>query len=124
MPFTTATANAILNKILRNTNFNHPAAVYVSLHTGNPGENGANEVTGGSYARKAVTFGAVSNKATSNTAAIEFPGMPAATLTHVGLWDASSGGAFWWGGALATSKAVGAGDKFIIPVGELNAPLT
>src|SRR5690606_6534718 len=29
----------------------------LSLHTGFPGSTGANEVTGGSYARQAVTFG-------------------------------------------------------------------
>ncbi len=124
MPFTIATAHKIIDKILRNTDFTQPTTVYVSLHTADPGETGANEVTGGSYARQAVTFSAPASKATSNSAAIEFTNMPACTVTHVGLWDAASGGNFWWGGALTQSKTINVGDTFKINAGDLDVTLT
>lgn len=40
-------------------------AVYASLHTADPGENGASEVSGGSpaYARKGITWNAAANGA-------------------------------------------------------------
>lgn len=124
MPFTTETANKIINKILRNTDFVHPSAIYVSLHEGDPGQAGANEVIGGGYGRKLANFSAAANKTTSNTADIEFPDMPTATITHVGLWSAASGGNFWWGGSLTVSKALTTGDTLKIPAGDLNVTLT
>lgn len=124
MPFTTTTANKIIDKLLRNTDFVHPSAIYVSLHAGDPGQTGANEVTGGGYSRKLATFSAAANKATSNTTDIEFPDMPTATITHVGLWSAASGGNFWWGGSLTVSKALTTGDTLKIPAGDLDVTLT
>jgi hypothetical protein len=79
--------------------------VYASLHTGNPGITGANEATGGSYARQSVSLGAAASGASSNDVAINFTGMPAVGapgLTHVGLWDAVSAGNFLWAGPLGT----------------------
>jgi len=96
---------------------------YVSLHTADPGETGASEVTGGSYARQAGSFGVASGGAVSNDALIEFTDMPACTVTHVGVWDAATAGNFLWGGALAASKTVNAGDTFQIPVGDLDVTL-
>lgn len=122
MPFITTTANKILNKICKNTDFTHPTSLRVSLHTASPGESGTNEVTGGGYARQTPTLGAVASKAVSNTGVIEFANMPACTVTHVGLWD--QGGTFWWWGALAASKAVAAGDTARFAVGELDIELT
>ena len=124
MAFTIATANKIIDKILNATNFTEPTSVYVSLHTSNPGENGASEVTGGTYSRTVASFSAGANKTTSNDVIIEFDGMPATTVTHIGLWDAASGGNFWWGGALTASKTLTAGDTLKIPVGDLDVTLT
>lgn len=124
MPFTIATANKIIDKVLRGTDFTHPANLYVSLHTADPAQTGANEVTGGGYARKAVTFSAGSNKETSNTSDIEFTNMPTTTVTHIGLWSASTGGVYWWGGSLTVAKALTSGDTLKIPVGDLDVTLT
>ena len=124
MAFTTVTANKIIDKILRNTDFTEATSVYVSLHTDDPGQTGTNEVTGGSYARQSVTFSAASSKATANTADLLFASMPSATVTYVGIWDASTSGNFWWGGALTASKTVSAGDTFKIPSGDLDVTLT
>ena len=124
MPFTTTTANNIINKILRNTDFTPASTLYASLHTSDPGDSGTGEVTGGSYARLVIAFSAASGKASSNTGALSFTGMPAATITHVGLWSASSAGTFWWGGSLAVSRTTAAGDTFQIAIGDFDINLT
>lgn len=124
MAFKTTTANKILDKVLRNTDFTPATTLYVSLHTADPGETGASEVTGGSYVRQAITFSAASAKATTNTADLLFASMPSATVTHVGLWDASTVGNFWWGSALSVSKAISAGDTFKIAAGDYDVSLT
>jgi hypothetical protein len=114
----------ILNKVFRGVDFT-VSSVYVSLHTGDPGETGTAEVTGGSYARAIATFDAAANPAgtTQNSANLQFTNMPASTITHVGLWDASSTGNFLWGGALVASKTLNAGDTFQINTGDLDITL-
>lgn len=124
MAFKTTVANQILDKILRNTDFTPSAALYVSLHTSDPGETGTAECTGGSYTRQAVTFSAAATKATSNTAELNFVNMPVATVTHIGLWSASSAGTYWWSGPLSASKTTAAGDTFRISAGDLDVSLT
>lgn len=96
---------------------------YISLHTADPGETGASEVTGGSYARQSASFGAAADGAVANDVAIEFTLMPAETITHVGVWDADTAGNFLWGGALAASKTTNAGDTFQIAIGDLDVTL-
>ena len=112
-------ANKILNKALRNADFS-VVTPYVSAHTADPGGTGASEGVGGSYARVAGTFDAPSSRATANTDIIDFEGMPAATITHVGVWDAASGGNFLFGGPLAVAKTTNAGDTFRLPSGDLD----
>lgn len=114
--------NKILNKVFRNVDFT-VTTPFVSLHTADPGETGASEVTGGSYARQAGTFTVPAAGATENTANIDFTNMPAVTVTFVGIWDASSGGNFVWGGALAASKTVNSGDTFRITAALLDITL-
>lgn len=114
MALSTYSTNAMLNALLRNASF-AVTTIYASLHTGNPGNTGANEVTNGSvpgaaYARKTMAFGAVSGGASANSGTVDFTNMPSATVTHYGLWDAVSGGNFLGGGALAVAKVVGVGD--------------
>jgi hypothetical protein len=78
-----------------------PSAVYVGLFTVAPAEDGTTgtEVSGGGYARQAVTFGAVSQLPSgpaqmSNTADINFPvaTAPWGTIVAIGLFDASTAG--------------------------------
>lgn len=89
---------------LRNVSFS-VSALFASLHTANPGITGANEVTGGSYARQSTTLSAAASSATSNSGQLNFTGMPvvgAPGLTHIGLWDAVSAGNFLWAGPIGT----------------------
>lgn len=114
--------NKILDKVFRNTDFT-VTTVYVSLHTADPGETGASEVTGGSYARQATAFDVAASGATENSALESFTSMPAVTITHVGCWDAASSGNFLWGGALTASKVVNSGDTVEIAAGDLDVTL-
>ena len=84
MPFTTATAHKILNKILRGIDFTPPATLKVSLHTDDPGEIGANEIADGGYERQTVTYDAPSTKTALNPARVEWDDMPACEVTHPG----------------------------------------
>lgn len=115
--------NKILDAVFKNTSLAITTA-YISLHTGDPGLDGSNEVTGGSYVRKTSTFSSADGNATANTAAIEYAGMPAATVTHVGVWDAESGGNYLWGAAVTASKTYGAGDVARLSVGSFGASVS
>lgn len=102
-----------------------PTNVYISLHTADPGETGASEVTGGSYARQdgTTSFAAAAAGAVSTDTDISYTDMPATTVTHAGAWDAVSAGNFLWGATLTASKATNSGDTFTISAGNLTFTL-
>jgi hypothetical protein len=90
-------------------------SAYISLHTADPGDTGASEVSGGSYARQGpVTFANAGNNPTvaSNTAIVIFPAATAnwGTITHYGVRDAVTAGTFRGSGALTAAKTVNSGD--------------
>ena len=129
MPMSTYLANEILDHVLRSEAYTDPTSVFVSLHTTSPGNDGAGaECSGGSYAREELTagFDAGASKATENTAAIEFTAATGSwgTVTHVGIWDALSGGNLLFYGTLDASKAVENGDTFTIAAGALDLAVT
>lgn len=118
--------NAMINAVLRNTTYTSPSTVYVGLHTADPTDAGTGtEVSGGSYARTSVTFGSPSNGVSTNSAAVEFPQATAdwGTVSHIGIWDASSTGNLLFHTALDTSKAIATGDIFKIASGNLSVTL-
>lgn len=121
--------NNIIDWLLRGQSFSAPATTYVGLFTATPSDaGGGTEVSGGSYARVSVssslanwagTQGAASTSAssgtsgtTSNNGAVTFPAPTAnwGTVTHVGIFTASTGGNLLIWGALTTSKTVNNGD--------------
>lgn len=113
MSLSTAVANSIYNALMRQTNWTAPTVLYLSLHTADPGATGASECTDGTYARFLATtaFGAPTAGVGSNTAAIEYAALTTgATITHYGLWSASTAGTFYHGYPLSASKAIGAGE--------------
>jgi len=118
--------NEILDHIFNNAAAPAVATAWISLHDGAAGETGANEVTGGAYARLAGAFGVAAAGAVANTASLTWTNMPACTVQSVGVWISSTATAsanFIWGGALTTAKVVGAGDTFKITVGNLDVTL-
>jgi hypothetical protein len=93
---------------------------YMSLHTATPGNTGASEVTGGSYARQAIVFTTATAGVESNNATITFSSLPAEAggIPYFGIWTLVSGGTYLGGGTVTgvpgpmsagTSLALGAG---------------
>ena len=118
--------NALINATLRNTSYTSPATSYLALYTSDPTDaDSGTEVSGTSYARQAITFGAPSNGVSTNSAAIEFPqaGGSWGTVTHVGIRDASTSGNLLFHTALDASKAIATGDVFRIASGSLSVTL-
>ena len=118
--------DALINAVLRNTAYSSPTTTYVSLHTADPTDAGTGtEVAGGSYARTAATFGAPSNGVTTNSAAVEFPQATGnwGTVSHIGIWDASTTGNMLFHTQLDSSKNIETGDIFKIASGSLSVTL-
>jgi len=74
---------------------------------------GTTEITGGSYARQAISWSAASSGAKNISANCVFATMPACTVTHAGIYTLSTGGTR---GALddVTSRTLVAGDTFTV----------
>ena len=118
--------DALINATLRNTSYTSPATVYVGLFTSDPTDAGSGtEVSGGSYARTAVTFGAPSNGVTTNSAAVEFPQATGSwgTVGWIGIHDAATSGNLLYHTALDVSKVIDTGDIFKISTGNLSVTL-
>lgn len=123
--FSNYAENAIANHLLRNTALTSPAAVYLALFTAvSDAEAGTGtEVTGGSYARVAITFGAPSNGVVTNSAAVTFAAASGSwgTVTHAAIMDASTAGnCLSTIKALSASVAVTTPDVFEIAIGQLS----
>lgn len=74
------------------------AAPHMALHTADPGETGANEVAGGSYARQPASFGASSGGDIASDTLETFTSMPATTVVAISVFDALSvGNCLVWG---------------------------
>jgi len=118
--------NALINATLRNTTYTSVATVYVSLWTSDPTDAGSGtEVSGGSYARTAVTFAAPSNGVTTNSADVTFPTCTASwgTVGWIGINDAATSGNLLYHSPLDTSKTIDSGDIFKISTGNLSVTL-
>jgi len=118
--------NALINATLRNTSYTSPTTVYVGLYTSDPTDgNSGSEISGGSYARTAVTFGAPSNGVSTNSAAVEFPQATGSwgTVAYIGILDASTSGNLLYHTALDASKTIASGDVFRIATGSLSVTL-
>lgn len=119
--------NAIINATLRNTAYTSPSAVYVALFTSDPTDAGSGtEVSGNAYARKQATFSSPSNGVTSNSADITFDQATGnwGTVSHLGIFDASSSGNLLYHTALTSSKTIETGDIFKIATSSLVVTLT
>ena len=125
MSFSNDFETRVLNYVFTTSSVTRPTAWHVALYTAAPSDTGGGtEVSGGAYARQAVTFSVSGNTAT-NTAALEYATATAAygTVSHVGVFDASTGGNLIAYAALATSKVIDTGDVFRIPAGDLDVTL-
>lgn len=85
---------------------------YVSLHSGDPGETGAdNELSGDGYTREATTFTVTADTAASDDALTFGPATAdKGTVTHFGVWDAVSAGNCIFKDALEAARAWPSGE--------------
>ena len=76
---------------------------YISLHSADVGTTGANEFSGGGYARQAIVFSTASGGVISNTGAISVPNAGSTAATHFGIWNSASAGTYLGGGTLGSN---------------------
>ena len=125
MSFSNTFETRVLTWVFTNSSATRPTAWFVALYTGAPNDaGGGTEVSGGAYARQAVTF-SVSGDTATNAGAIEYPTATAGygTVTHVGIFDASTGGNLIAYAALTASKTIDTGDVLRLPAGDLDVTL-
>ena len=118
----------LLDWLMTNGTATRPTAWYVGLFTAAPSDaGGGTEVSTGGYARQSVTFDAASSPGgtTSNSGAVSFTasGADYGTVTHIGIFDASTSGNLLWHGALTASKTVADGDTLEFSAGNIDLTL-
>lgn len=112
----------LIKAALKATAFTGAATLYMSLHTAAPGLTGANEVTGNAYARTVIAFGAEASGSVSNSGAVTFPAPTPAnwgTVSHFGIWDASTVGNLYYADALTNPIATSIGVPISFPAGNV-----
>lgn len=107
--------NKVLELLVGKTAFSTPTA-YVALYTAAPSDSGGGtEVSGNNYSRKSTAgadWGSAASGSITNANAITFatPSGSWGTVTHFGIFDASTTGNLLYWGSLTTSKTIGSGD--------------
>lgn len=116
---------AVINASLRGANLVAPATntLHLAVFTADPTDDGnVNEVVGAWYARQACpSWAAPANGQTSNSNTITFPAVTGSgvTVTHFGIFDASSGGNMLYSAPLTTQKNLGVSDVLSFAPGSL-----
>ena len=109
----------MLDAVLKDTAYTSPTTVYLALFDGDPATTGT-EVSGGSYARQSAAFNTAASGSTTNSAAISFTGMPAATVNYCAIYDALTAGNLLYYDSV-TSLTINAGDTVSVAVGAITA---
>jgi len=125
MSFSNYLETKILDHVFGGTAYTAPSTLYVALFTSDPGDgNSGTEVSGGGYTRQTVTF-TTSGATTSNDSAVEYATATAnyGTVSHIGIYDASSAGNLLAHASLTSAKTIETGDVFRIPAGDLDITL-
>lgn len=131
--------NKMVDQLFRGQTAPTTSTLYVALLTAAPSDSGGGtEVSGGAYARVAVTSSLANwsgtqstgsttassgtGGQTSNNIAITFPTPTATwgTVTHFGIYDASTGGNLLFYGALTISKTINQADTVTFPAASLS----
>ena len=135
--------NKLIDQLFRGQAYSFPATLYVGLFTAAPNDTGGGtEVSGGGYARLAITSSmanwagtqaANSTSASSGTSGTTSNNNPLTwtdptadwgTITHFGIFDAATTGNLLVYGAMTTARLVANGDSSPnIPVSQLQIQL-
>jgi len=125
MSFSNYLETEVLDHVFGGNAYTAPSTLYLGLYTAAPSDTGGGtEVSGASYARQSAAMTVSGNEATTS-ASVEFPaaGGSWGTITHVGVFDASTSGNLLAYGALTANKTIETGDIFRIPAGSLDITL-
>ena len=126
MSFTDTFETRVLTWVFTASSATRPTAWFIALYTAAPNDTGGGtEVSGGGYVRKSATF-TVSGDTASNSGAIEYPTATGnyGTVSHVGIFDASSGGNLIAYASLSVSKTMSTGEVLRMPAGDLDVTLS
>jgi len=120
--------NLLLNWLMTTGTATRPTSWYVALYTAAPSDaGGGTEVSGSGYTRQSVSWGTATGTGgtTDNSGAVSFTasGGSFGTVTHIGIFDASTGGNLLWHGALTASKTVNDGDTLQFAAGDIDLTL-
>lgn len=112
--------NEILDHILRNSAYTPAATVYLAAYTVAPTDaDSGTEVTGGSYARQAITFNAAASGLVDNSGVITFPTATAnwGEVVAYGIRDALTvGNLLYWGWASTLTYVFTAGTDDVLTI--------
>ena len=117
--------NLLLNFLMTTGTATRPTSWYVALFTSAPNDaGGGTEVSGNGYSRQSVSWDTASGTGgtTDNSGAVSFTasGSGFGTVTHIGIFDASSSGNLLWHGAMDTAKSVASGDVLQFAAGAID----
>lgn len=111
---------AVIKAALGEATFPTITNVYLALYQTDPTiADVGSEVSGGSYARQQLSFANASGGAKVSNTSETFSSMPASTVTHWGIRDASSGGNLLYFGAFDLPIALNATDNLPINSGDI-----
>lgn len=102
-----------------------PTTWYLGLGTGSSDTGLTGEPSGNGYARQSITFSVTDDVATNTNLLTFGPNTSTnwGTLSHFGIFDASSSGNLLWHGSLTASKTVEVGDSLTVAIGDIDLTL-
>lgn len=116
-------AASILDALFRSVAWSEPAAIWIKLHTGDPGAAGASNAAGNTT-RKQATFSAASGGVITTSADVAWTNVGTAeTYSHWSAWDDETAGSFVCSDDLTTPRLVAVGDNFTIVAGDIDVTL-
>jgi hypothetical protein len=110
MPYSVTGKNVMLDAL---------GVTHVSAHTGAPGASGANEISGGVYARQSISYSAAAAGSKDSSNLPEIPVPAGNTVTVIGYWSALTGGSFL-AHSVITSESFGSDGTLQITDSDLN----
>lgn len=103
--------NQLLDALVGTAAYSVTTPIKLALVTANGSDSAAGtEVSGGSYSRQSITFGAASGGSITNSAKVTFANMPTATVVGIELWDSAGTPKRLAHGSLTASKSLVSGD--------------
>ena len=122
---TNTAENKMLDALVGTASYSANTPIKLALVTANGSDATAGtEVSGGSYARQNITFGAASGGSISNDAVETFTGMPTCTVVGIELWDSAGTPERLAYGSLTTSKSLTSGDTLEFSIGSITLSLS